>query len=65
MESLLTVAYALVLGVATQRGSGSTEMALAVARIIAVFGILLTMTWAYALDPAPADHLALRPGSAI
>ncbi|MFS1304394.1 hypothetical protein [Streptosporangium longisporum] len=47
VESLLVVAYAMMLGVATQAGAKNTQLALVVVRIIAVFGLLLTMIWAY------------------
>ncbi|WP_214323713.1 hypothetical protein [Nonomuraea sediminis] len=47
VESLLIVAFALVLGVANQPGSAITDMALAVVRVIAVFGMLLTAVWGY------------------
>jgi hypothetical protein len=47
VESLLIVAYALVLGVANQQAGPISETALVAVRIIAVFGILLTMVWGY------------------
>ncbi|MFC7387158.1 hypothetical protein [Sphaerisporangium rhizosphaerae] len=47
VESLLIVAYTLVLGVTTQTGGSSTTTALMAVRIIAVFGLLLTVIWGY------------------
>jgi NADPH:quinone reductase-like Zn-dependent oxidoreductase len=47
VESLLIVAYTLVLRVTTQAGNTGTAMALMVVRIIAVFGLFLTVIWGY------------------
>jgi hypothetical protein len=46
-ESLLVVAYALILGVAIQVSSANSGLPLWVARIIAVFGLILTAAWCY------------------
>ncbi|MEV5500573.1 hypothetical protein AB0M50_34760 [Nonomuraea fuscirosea] len=47
VESLLVVAYALVLGVATQPGNTGADMALMAARTMAAFGLLVTLVWGY------------------